>query len=84
MISRWMRDPAFRSDLTEVALVNGEVFIAEEDNRIISPSTRRAAEDEILSDPREYREWLAGTRLAPSRIRWHRLRDRLAGEARAG
>ena len=76
-ISRWMHDPAFRADLTEVVLANGEVFIAEEDNRIISPSTRREAEDEILRDPREYREWLAGTRLAPDRIRARRRRERV-------
>lgn len=78
-ISRWMRDPVFRADLTEVALANGEVFIAGEDNRIISSSTRRAAEDEILRAPRDYREWLAGTRLAPNRIRSRRLRERFRG-----
>ncbi|WP_194421208.1 hypothetical protein [Microbacterium abyssi] len=76
-ILRWNRDADYRADLTEVVLANGEIFPAEEDNRIISPTTRRAAEDEILSDPREYREWLAGTRLAPGRIRRRRLLERL-------
>ncbi|NPC42941.1 hypothetical protein [Nocardioides sp. zg-1230] len=76
-IRRWNMDPAYRADLTEAALANGEVYPEPEDNRIISPSTRRAAEDKILKDP-AYRVWLAGTRLAPARIRWRRMRDRLA------
>lgn len=76
-IWRWTGDAAYRADLTEVVLANREVFPAEEDNRIISPTTRRAAEDGILSDPSEYREWLARTRLAPARIRSRRLRERL-------
>ncbi|MDT0164468.1 hypothetical protein Q9R32_02725 [Actinotalea sp. AC32] len=76
-IGRWNADPAYRADLTEVYLANGEVFPAAEDNRIISPSTRRAAEDAILRDADEYREWLAGTRLAPGRIRRRRLLGRL-------
>ncbi|GIG29243.1 hypothetical protein [Cellulomonas marina] len=72
-ISRWNQDPQYRADLTEVYLANGHVFPAEEDNRIISPATRRAAEREVLKDARAYREWLAGTRLSPRRVRLRRL-----------
>ncbi|MFF1530928.1 hypothetical protein [Cellulomonas sp. NPDC058312] len=72
-IARWNSDPAFRADLTEVALANGEVFPAAEDNRIISPTTRRRAQDQILRDARSFRPWLAGTRMSPARIRWGRL-----------
>ncbi len=75
-IRRWNLDPRYRADLTEVWLANGCVFPEPEDNRIISPTTRRAAEDEILGD-RAYRPWLTGTRLARGRIRWRRLRGRL-------
>lgn len=77
VIARWNKDPDFRADLTEVLLANECIFPAPEDNRIISPTTRRAAEDEILNDRRKYHEWLTGTRLAPGRIRWRRLSNRL-------
>lgn len=76
-IDRWNGDPAYRADLTEVYLANGEIFPAAEDNRIISPATRRAAESEVLRHADEYREWLAGTRLAPLRVRRRRLLWRL-------
>lgn len=72
-ISRWIQDPQYRADLTEVYLANGHVFPAEEDNRIISPTTRRAAESGVLKEARAYREWLAGTRLSPGRVRLRRL-----------
>lgn len=77
VVARWNADPGCRADLTEILLANGCVFPLPEDNRIISPTTRRSAEDRISDDPRRYREWLAGTRLAPRRIRWRRLWDRL-------
>jgi hypothetical protein len=76
-IRRWNDDAAYRADLTEVVLANGLVFPEPEDNRIISPSTRRSAEEVILRDP-AFRAWLAGTRLSPVRIRWQRVRARLA------
>lgn len=75
-IHRWNDDAAYRADLTEVVLANGHVFPEPEDNRIISPSTRRNAEDVILSDP-AFRVWLVGTRLSPVRIRWRRVCARL-------
>ena len=75
-IRRWNADPMYRANLTEVWLANGSLFPEPEDNRIISPTTRRAAEDEIFRKP-AYRPWLIGTRLAPSRIRWSRLLARL-------
>jgi hypothetical protein len=75
-IRRWNQDAAYRADLTELWLANECLFPEPEDNRIISPTTRRAAEDEILRNP-GYRTWLAGTRLAPARIRLRRLRGRL-------
>ncbi|GAA5194641.1 hypothetical protein GCM10023346_22630 [Arthrobacter gyeryongensis] len=75
VVARWNADPGYRADLTEVLLANECVFPVPEDNRIISPTTRRSAEDRILDDPRRYREWLACTRLAPRRIRWRRLSD---------
>lgn len=77
-IARWTADPAYRAGLTEIFLANGSVFPAAEDNRIISPTTRRNAEDAILQSPRTYREWLAGTRLAPSRIRRRRVLTRFS------
>lgn len=76
-VARWNASSGYRADLTEVLFANGTVFPAPEDNRIISPTSRRAAEDKILANPRTYRKWLAGTRLAPGRIRWRRLLDRL-------
>lgn len=76
VIRRWQLEPTYRADLTEAWLANGYLYPSPEDNRIISPTTRRAAEDEILRDP-VYRDWLTGTRLAPRRIRWRRLRARL-------
>lgn len=75
-IRRWNLDPAYRADLTEVWLANGHLFPEPEDNRIISPTTRHSAEDEILSD-RTYGPWLKGTRLERNRIRWRRWLDRL-------
>lgn len=77
-IARWNADSGYRADLTEIYLANESVFPEAEDNRIISPTTRRAAEDEILRNFRRYDAWLAGTRLAPSQIRWRRLLDRLS------
>ena len=71
-IARWRRDPSYRADLTEVYLANGTTFPAEEDNRIVSPGTRRGAEDAVLREARLYGEWLAGTRLAPAQIRRRR------------
>lgn len=75
-IRRWNHDGAYRADLTEVALANGRAFPESEDNRIISPSSRREAETKILSDP-AFRAWLRGTRLSPPRIRWRRVCARL-------
>jgi len=81
-IARWMVDPAYRADLTEVFLANESVLPVAEDNRIISPTSRRAVEDEILRSPRIYREWLAGTRLAPRAFRRRRLLSRLLARRR--
>ncbi|NTW39594.1 MAG: hypothetical protein HGA44_06835 [Cellulomonadaceae bacterium] len=72
IIARWRREPDYRADLTEVYLANGTTYPAEEDNRIISPGTRREAEDAVLREAHLYGEWLAGTRLAPARIRRRR------------
>jgi hypothetical protein len=72
IIAQWRRDPSYRADLTEVYLANGTTFPAEEDNRIVSPGTRREAEDAVLRKAHLYGEWLAGTRLAPARIRRRR------------
>lgn len=77
VIERWSADPSYRADLTEVYLANGEVFPEAEDNRIISPTSRRGAEDAILRRADEFREPLAGTRLAPGRIRRRRLVERV-------
>jgi len=71
-IRRWNLEPAYRADLTEAWLANGYVYPEPEDNRIVSPTTGRAAEDQVLRD-RAYRSWLAGSRLAPSQIRWRRV-----------
>lgn len=72
-IHRWNADPEYRADLTEVSIANNDMFLVPEDNRIISPATRRRAENEVLERRAMYAEWLRGTRLSPTRIRWRRI-----------